>query len=106
MHDFHQSILKRKYAYVAVGEFKPGCFTKAQQIYEKAVSTFSTGFKGAYLMQKPGTEEGIAVIIWDSIESMEAHKTEYYQALMNEMNPLFAKPPQTDFYEVCSELES
>jgi quinol monooxygenase YgiN len=106
MHDFHESILKHKYAYVAIGEFKPGCFSEAQRLYEKAVSTFSSGFQGAFLLQKPGTDEGVAVIIWDSIESMEAHKTDYYQAIMSEMNPLFAKPPQTDFYEVCSEIEA
>ena len=57
--------LKHKYAYVAIGEFKPGCFSEAQKLYEKAVSTYSTGFQGAFLLQKPGTDEGIAVIIWD-----------------------------------------
>ena len=50
--------LKHKYAYVAIGEFKPGRFAEAQQLYEKAVSTYTKGFKGAYLLQKPGTDQG------------------------------------------------
>jgi hypothetical protein len=36
---------------------------------------------------------------------MEANQTEIYQAILEQMNPLFAKPPITDFYEVCSEIE-
>lgn len=104
--EFYDSLLKHKYAYVAIGEFKPGCFSQAQKLYEKAVSCFSTGFKGAFLLQKPGTDEGIAVIIWDKIEDMESHKNENYEAILSEMNPLFARPPQTDFYEVCSEIGS
>ncbi|MEM1311087.1 MAG: antibiotic biosynthesis monooxygenase, partial [Cyanobacteria bacterium P01_H01_bin.153] len=28
--------LQHKYAYVAFGEFKPGCFSEARQLYEKA----------------------------------------------------------------------
>lgn len=97
--------LKHKYAYVALGEFKPGCFGEAQQLYEKAVSTYTTGFKGAFLLQKPGTDQGIAVIMWDSIEDMEANESESLHLIMKEMAHLFAKPPVTDFYEVCSEIE-
>ena len=97
--------LKHKYAYVAIGEFKPGCFSEAQKLYEKAVSTYSTGFQGAFLLQKPGTDEGIAVIIWDKIDDMEANESEAHELLLKSMAPLFAKPPVTDFYEVCSEIE-
>ncbi|CCQ69086.1 hypothetical protein CWATWH0402_2310 [Crocosphaera watsonii WH 0402] len=57
--------LKHKYAYVAVGEFQPGKFSEAQRLYEKAVSTYKDGFQGAFLLQKPGTDEGIAVIMWE-----------------------------------------
>ena len=97
--------LKHKYAYVAIGEFKPGRFAEAQRLYEKAVSTYTTGFKGAYLLQKPGTDEGIAVIMWDKIEDMEANQNEAYQAILNQMNPLFVQTPTTAFYEVCSEIK-
>ena len=100
-----QDFLKHKYAYVAIGEFKPGCFGEAQRLYEKAVSTYTKGFQGAFLLQKPGTDQGIAVIMWETIEDMEAHQSEAYQAILNEMTPLFAKPPVTDFYELCSEIE-
>ncbi|PSF35415.1 antibiotic biosynthesis monooxygenase [Aphanothece hegewaldii CCALA 016] len=96
--------LQHKYAYVAIGEFKSGCFAEAQTLYEKAVSTYTTGFKKAYLLQKPGTDEGIAVIVWDDIEDMEHNKNSLNQALMKEMAPLFVKPPVTNFYEVCSEI--
>lgn len=105
MPDFHEFLLKHKYAYVAIGEFKHGCFGEAQKLYERAVSTFSSGFQGAFLLQKPGTDEGIAVIIWDTIEDMESHRTEYYQAILEQMNPLFISPPKTDYYEVCSEIK-
>jgi heme-degrading monooxygenase HmoA len=104
MREFYD-FLKHKYAYVAIGEFKPGCFEKAQRLYEKAVSTYTKGFKGAYLLQKPGTDEGIAVIMWENPEDMETHHTEAYENIMKEMGPLFAKPPETNFYELCSEIQ-
>ncbi|MEA5509211.1 antibiotic biosynthesis monooxygenase [Crocosphaera sp. UHCC 0190] len=97
--------LTHKYAYVAVGEFKPGQFAEAQRLYEKAVSTYKQGFKGAFLLQKPGTDEGIAVIMWEKLEDMEANQNEIYQKLLAEMTPLFVKPPKTDFYEICSEID-
>jgi len=97
--------LKHKYAYVAIGEFKPGRFAEAQRLYEKAVSTYSHGFKGAFLLQKPGTDEGIAVIIWEKIEDMDDNQNEASQEILKQMAPLFVHPPVTNFYEVCSEIE-
>ena len=105
MKEFHD-FLRHKYAYVAIGEFKPGRFAEAQKLYEKAVSTYTTGFKGAYLLQKPGTDEGIAVIIWEKLEDMEANQNEAYEKILKEMAPLFAQSPETNFYEVCSEINS
>lgn len=98
--------LRHKFAYVAIGKFKPGTFAEAQRLYEKAVSTYTKGFKGAYLLQKPGTDEGIAVIMWEKIEDMEANQSEAYRAILNEMSPLFSRMPTTSFYEVCSEIKS
>lgn len=97
--------LKHKFAYVAIGEFKPGKFKEAQQLYEKAVSTYSDGFKGAYLLQEPGTDRGIAIILWESLEDMEANQNEAYKAILNQMSHLFTKAPATSFYEVCSEID-
>jgi heme-degrading monooxygenase HmoA len=105
MKEFHD-FLRHKYAYVAMGEFKPGRFAEAQRLYEKAVSTYTTGFKGSYLLQKPGTDEGIAVIMWEKLEDMEANQSEAYEQIMKEMAPLFAQSPETNFYEVCSEIHS
>ncbi|VEP12195.1 conserved hypothetical protein [Hyella patelloides LEGE 07179] len=96
--------LKHKYAYVAMGEFKPGTFPEAQKLYEQAVSTYTKGFKGAYLLQKPGTDEGIAVIMWDEIGTMQDNMSEAYKAILDEMAHLFVKPPVTSFYEVNSEI--
>lgn len=100
--------LKHKIAYVAIGEFKPGRFSQAQTLYEKAVSQYSEGFKGAFLLQKIGTEsdKGIAMILWENIEDMENNQTETGKKIMTEMNQLFASPPETDFYEVCSEIKA
>ncbi len=98
--------LRHKFAYVAIGEFKPGKFEEAKQLYEKAISTYAEGFKGAYLLQKPGTDEGIAVIFWENVGDMEANQTEAYHALLKEMTPLFAKAPTTDFYELVSEIHA
>lgn len=98
--------LKHKYAYVAIGEFKPGKFEEARQLYEQAVSTYSEGFKGAYLLQEPGTDKGIAIILWNSIADMEDHHNSVYQAILQQMAHLFATAPTTGFYEVCSEIES
>ncbi|MGL5033888.1 MAG: antibiotic biosynthesis monooxygenase family protein [Microcystaceae cyanobacterium] len=98
--------LRHKYAYVAIGEFKPGRFAEAQLLYEKAISTYKEGFEGAFLLRKPNTDEGIAVIIWKRIEDMEANQNEVHQKILEQMGPLFSTPPVTDFYEVCSEVES
>lgn len=96
--------LKHKYAYVAVGEFKPGCFPEARSLYEKAVSTYKDGFKGAYLLQEPGSDRGIAVIFWDSPSDMATHQSAVYDQVMAQIAHLFAAPPKTGFYEVCSEI--
>jgi heme-degrading monooxygenase HmoA len=98
--------LKHKIAYVAHGEFKPGKFTEAKELFEKAVSTYTQGFKGAYLLQEPGTDKGIAIIFWESIEDMDANKNETYEVVLGQMAHLFARPPQTMFYEVCAEVET
>ncbi len=97
--------LKHKYAYVAIGAFKPGRFNEAEQLFVKAVSTYSEGFEGAYLLQKPGTDEGIAVIFWDNLEDMDANRSDLHEALIKEMGHLFAAAPETCFYEVASEVQ-
>lgn len=96
--------LKHKYAYVAIAEFKPGCFPEARQLFEKAVSTYQEGFEGAYLLQEPDSDRGIAVIFWDEPGDMEAHRSAAYSAALERIEHLFASPPKTGFYEVCSEL--
>lgn len=96
--------LKHKYAYVALGEFKPGKFQEAQQLFEKAVSTYQQGFKGAYLLQEPDTDKGIAVIFWDNIRDMDANKNEICDGILAQMSHLFAKAPKTSFYEVATEI--
>lgn len=100
-----QDFLKHKFAYVAIGEFKPGKFEEAEQLYEKAVSTYENGFLGSYLLQEPGTDKGIAIILWESVADMEANRSEAYQTILSKINPLFAKPPTTAFYEVVSEIQ-
>jgi quinol monooxygenase YgiN len=96
--------LRHKQAYVAIGEFKPGRFAEARQLYEKAVSTYKDGFKGAYLLQEPGTDRGIAIILWDEISAMEANQSEVYQEAIHKISSLFVSPPEIKFYEVCSEI--
>lgn len=96
--------LKHKYAYVAIGEFKPGKFEEAKQLYEKAISTYKQGFQGSYLLQEPGTDKGIAIIFWDSAEEMEANKNEVHQEVVKEISPLLVESPTTFFYEVCSTI--
>ncbi|HIK11304.1 MAG TPA: antibiotic biosynthesis monooxygenase [Oscillatoriaceae cyanobacterium M33_DOE_052] len=103
MSDF-QDFLRHKFAYVAIGEFKPGKFEEARKLYQEAVSTYSKGFEGAYLLQEPDTDRGIAVIFWDRQEDMAENTTEQYQAILNEMMHLFVKPPKTSFYEVVTEV--
>lgn len=97
--------LRHKFAYVAIGEFKPGKFEEAKQLYEKAVATYAQGFQGAYLLQKPGTDQGVAVIFWENVGDMDANKNEAYEAILQEMMPLFAKAPVTGFYELVSEFQ-
>ncbi|MBV8883734.1 MAG: antibiotic biosynthesis monooxygenase [Chroococcidiopsidaceae cyanobacterium CP_BM_RX_35] len=102
MTDF-QDFLRHKFAYVAIGDFKPGRFEEANQLYEQAVSTYTEGFKGSYLLQNPGTDSGIAIILWESVEDMKTNQSEISQAILNQMTPLFTKAPTTAIYEIVSE---
>jgi len=103
--DFHD-FLRRKFVHVAIGEFKPGKFAEAQHLYEQAVSTYREGFKGAYLLQEPGTDCGISVIFWDSVDDMDINQTEeQHQAILKKMAPLFASTPSIKIYELVSELQ-
>lgn len=97
--------LKHKYAYVAIGQFKPGKFEEAKQLYEKAVATYGKGFGGSYLLQEPGTDKGIAIILWSSLEEMEANKNEVHEAIVKEISHLLAEPATTSVYEVCSTFD-
>lgn len=100
-----QDFLKRKFAHVAIGEFKPGKFAIAKQIYEEAVLTYTNGFQGAYLLQEPGTDKGISVIFWESIEDMADNDDEIYQSILEKMTPLFAELPKTNVYELVCEIK-
>jgi heme-degrading monooxygenase HmoA len=101
-----QDFLRRQYAHVAIGEFKPGKFAEAQALYEQAVSTYHHGFKGAYLLQEPGSDRGVSVIFWESMDEMDASQTEgHHQAILKKMAPLFVHAPTTAIYEVVSELQ-
>ncbi len=98
--------LRHKFAYVALAEFKPGKFEEAKHLYEKAIATYEHGFKGAYLLQLPDTDKGLAIILWESIEDMAANQTAAYQEIIQQMTPLFAKAPTTDIYEIVSEVQA
>lgn len=101
-----QDFLKHQFAHVAIGEFKPGKFQQAQQLYEQAVATYTHGFKGAYLLREPETDRGISVIFWESVDEMdECQKEETHQAILKQMGPLFAYPPTVQVCEVVCELE-
>ena len=97
--------LKHRYAYVAIGEFKPGKFDEAKQLYEQAIATYSQGFKGAYLLQEPGTDKGIAIIFWENMEDIDANQSDVYKNILNKMSHLFEKAPKTGFHEVCSLIQ-
>jgi len=97
--------LKHKYAYVAIGQFKPGKFDEAQQLYEKAIATYGEGFGGSYLLQEPETDKGIAIIFWSSVEEMEANKNDVHEAIVKEISHLLVEPATTSVYEVCSTFD-
>lgn len=102
--DFHDC-LKRQLVHVAIGEFKPGKFCEAQQLYEQAVATYRDGFKRAYLLQEPGTDRGISVIFWDSVDEMDTNQAqEQHRAILRKMTPLFVNLPTTAIYEIVSEI--
>jgi heme-degrading monooxygenase HmoA len=103
MSDF-RDFLKRKYANVAIGEFKPGMFAKVQQLYEAAVKTYEEGFMRAYLLREPGTERGISIILWEGEDETEAQESEEYKAILQQMGPLFAQPPTLRTYELVAEF--
>ena len=104
MEDF-QDFLTHKIAHVTVGEFQLGKFDEARKIYQEAVATYGEGFKGAYLLQEPGTERGLAILLWDSEDSMKTNEgTEAHKLVLRKMMPLFAQTPETAYYEVVSEI--
>lgn len=103
MHDF-QDFLTHKVAYVTIGEFQAGKFEEAKKLYEQAVSTYSQGFQGAYLLQEPGSDRGISIILWDHEEDMQANHSEAFNEILKQMLPLFATKPVSTFYELVSEI--
>ncbi|MGA7936822.1 MAG: antibiotic biosynthesis monooxygenase [Kovacikia sp.] len=100
-----QDFLKRQFAHVSIGEFKPGKFWEAQNLYEQAISTYTHGFKGAYLLRDPGSDKGISVIFWETVDDMTDNENETHQAILKKMAPLFAHTPDVFVYEVVSELK-
>ncbi|MBD2439277.1 antibiotic biosynthesis monooxygenase [Nostoc sp. FACHB-110] len=100
-----QDFLRHKFTHVSIGEFKPGKFETAKKLYEEAVATYTTGFKGAYLLQEPGTDKGISIIFWESVEDMEACHNEIYDSILQKMMPLFAEPPKASIYELVCEIK-
>lgn len=97
--------LRHQCAYIATATFKPGKFPEAQKLFEEAVATYKQGFKGAYLFQKPNTDEGIAFILWQGIEDMEENQNEINEKIMTDMKHLFASPPETHFYDVLTDIK-
>ncbi len=85
---------------------QPGKFAEAEQLFIRAVSTYSQGFEGAYLLQEPNTDKGIAIVFWDNRDDMDANHNAVEEAILREMNHLFVTPPETKFYDVCSEIGS
>jgi len=105
MSDF-QDFLTRRCAHVAMGEFKPGKFEEAQALYEEAVSTYADGFEGAYLLREPGTDQGLSVILWKSVEQMdESQQSSSHSDIMKKMAPLFSQRPDARFYEVICDIK-
>jgi heme-degrading monooxygenase HmoA len=105
MSDF-QDFLKRQYAHVAIGEFKPGKFAEAQKLYEQAVATYQHGFKGAYLLREPSSDRGISIIFWENLEDMGDGQAEaHHQDILKQMAPLFTQTPNVGVYELVTGLE-
>lgn len=105
MLDF-RDFLVHKCAHVAIGEFKPGKFEEAQQLYQEAVSTYAQGFQGAYLLREKGTDRGISIIFWESEDIMQANENEAYKAILKKMVPLFSTAPIVNAYDIVSELSA
>ena len=105
MSDF-QDFLKRDYAHITIGEFKPGKFAEAEKLYEEAVAAYGKGFRAAYLLQDPDSNRGISVILWDSLETLtQENQDEVHQAIFKKMAPLFTQLPEAKVYEVVYEKQ-
>ncbi|MBE9030982.1 antibiotic biosynthesis monooxygenase [filamentous cyanobacterium LEGE 11480] len=103
MSDFHDC-LTRKVAQVTIGEFKPGCFEQAQQLYHEAVSTYADGFDGAYLLRDGNSDRGMSIILWQSEAAKQANQNELHDTILQKMAPLFIERPQNHHYDVVSEI--
>jgi heme-degrading monooxygenase HmoA len=74
----------------------------AQIFKEQAVPAVSrqTGFKGVYLMTKPGGEF-MVLNIWDTEEQANAWpQNSQHQEIVAQLKPLLGGPPVRDGYEV------
>lgn len=103
MSDFHDC-LNHKIAQVTIGEFKPGYFEQAQQLYHEAVSTYADGFDGAYLLRDGISDRGISIILWQSEEAKQANQSALHDAIVQKMSSLFAERPHNQHYDVVSEI--
>ncbi|MFM2430476.1 MAG: hypothetical protein RLZZ511_1689 [Cyanobacteriota bacterium] len=103
MSDFHDC-LTHKIAQVTIGEFKPGQFEQAQQLYHEAVSTYADGFDGAYLLREGSSDRGLSIILWQSEAAMQANQSQLHAAILAKMAPLFAHKPDNTHYDVVSEI--
>jgi heme-degrading monooxygenase HmoA len=101
MNDFHDC-LTHSIAQVTIGEFLPGYFEQAQQLYLEAVSSYADGFDGAYLLRDGASDRGISIILWQSEAAMQANQTQLHNAIVQKMAPLFAGSPQNNQYEIVS----
>lgn len=104
MSDF-QDFLKHQYASVAIAAFKPGKFAEVRQLYERAIAEYQQGFKGAYLLREPGSDQGMSVIFWDSLEDMEASDTQNHQQILQKMAPFFEDGPDVKIYELVCHVQ-
>ena len=104
MSDF-QDFLRHEAVHVVRGEFKPGTFAQAQDLYSQAISTYSDGFEAAYLLREPNSDRGLSIIFWKSLEQMdEQQRNETHQAILAKMAALFTQQPESSVYELASHL--
>jgi quinol monooxygenase YgiN len=65
------------------------------------VAKAQNGYRATYMLVDRATGKGMAITVWDSLETLQASEgSGYYQEQLAKFAPVLAAPPTREVYEV------